>query len=53
MGVLDRLILRDEQWERISRHIIGDERTRGSSGAAITACSWKQCFGLCVAGALA
>ncbi|MBX5198498.1 IS5 family transposase [Rhizobium sp. NZLR10] len=32
MGVLDRLILRDEQWERISRHIIGDERTRGSSG---------------------
>ncbi|MCJ9696039.1 IS5/IS1182 family transposase [Rhizobium anhuiense] len=32
MGVLDRLILRDEQWERISHHIIGDERTRGSSG---------------------
>ncbi|WP_245443530.1 IS5 family transposase, partial [Rhizobium phaseoli] len=29
---LDRLILRDEQWERISHHIIGDERTRGSSG---------------------
>lgn len=32
MGVLDRLILGDEQWERMSRHIIGDERTRGSSG---------------------
>ncbi|KFC68933.1 Transposase [Bosea sp. LC85] len=32
MGVLDRLILRDDQWERISPHIIGDERTRGSSG---------------------
>ncbi len=32
MGVLDRLILSDLQWERISRHIIGDARTRGSSG---------------------
>src|SRR6476469_4718501 len=32
MGVLDRLILRDEQWGRISPHIIGDDRTRGSSG---------------------
>ncbi|ARM91465.1 IS5 family insertion sequence transposase protein (plasmid) [Rhizobium sp. CIAT894] len=32
MGVLDRLILRDDQWERMSRHIIGDDRTRGSSG---------------------
>lgn len=32
MGVLDRLILRDDQWERIAPHIIGDERTRGSSG---------------------
>ena len=31
MGVFDRLILRDEQWERISPHIIGDARTRGSS----------------------
>jgi transposase len=29
---LDRLILRDDQWARISPHIIGDERTRGSSG---------------------
>ena len=32
MGVLDRLVLSDGRWERISRHIIGDERTRGSSG---------------------
>ena len=32
MGVLDRLILDDGQWERIARHIIGDERTRGSTG---------------------
>ena len=32
MGVPDRLILRDDQWERMSRHIIGDERTRGTSG---------------------
>ena len=29
MGVLDRLILRDDQWERMSMHIIGDQRTRG------------------------
>ena len=27
-----RLVLSDDQWERISPHIIGDERTRGSSG---------------------
>jgi transposase len=32
MGALDRLILRDDQWARMSRHIIGDGRTRGSSG---------------------
>jgi transposase len=32
MGALDRLILRDDQWERLSRHIIGTEQTRGSSG---------------------
>ena len=32
MGVLDRLVLKDEQWARISPQIIGDERTRGSSG---------------------
>ena len=33
MGVLDRLILNDEQRARISAHIIGDGRTRGSSRA--------------------
>jgi hypothetical protein len=49
MDVLDRLILRDERWERISQPIIGDEHP-GSSGAVATACLWKQCFGLCVAG---
>lgn len=32
MGVLDRLILRGDQWARMSAHIIDDERTRGSSG---------------------
>ncbi len=32
MGVLDRLILRDDQWGRLSRHIVGDDRTGGSSG---------------------
>ncbi len=32
MGILDRLILKDGQWDRMSRHIIGDSRTRGSSG---------------------
>ena len=32
MGVLDRLVLSEDQWKRISAHIIGDERTRGSSG---------------------
>jgi putative transposase len=32
MAVLDRLILSDAQWERIAAHIIGDARTRGSSG---------------------
>ena len=32
MGVMDRLILCDQQWERIAAHIIGNERTRGSSG---------------------
>lgn len=32
MGVKKRLILRDDQWERIAPHIIGDERSRGSSG---------------------
>jgi putative transposase len=32
MGVMDRLILCDQQWERIAAHIIGNGRTRGSSG---------------------
>lgn len=32
MGVLDRLILSDVQRERMAGHVIGDERTRGSSG---------------------
>ena len=32
MGALDRLVLSEAQWARISRHIIGDARTRGSSG---------------------
>jgi transposase len=32
MGVLDRLMVSDEQWERMSQHIIGDARTRGSTG---------------------
>ena len=32
MGVLNRLIVSDEQWERMSQHIIGDARTRGSTG---------------------
>ena len=32
MGVMDRLLLSDDQWCRISAHIIGDERSRGSSG---------------------
>jgi transposase len=32
LGALDRLLLRDDQWERIAPHIIGDERSRGSSG---------------------
>lgn len=31
MGALDRLVLSDGQWDRISGHIIGDDRTRGSS----------------------
>jgi transposase len=32
MGVWDRLILSDGQWERISRHIIGGPDSRGSTG---------------------
>lgn len=32
MGVLDRLVLGDVQWGRLSPHIMDDERSRGSSG---------------------
>ena len=32
MGVLDRLVLSDAAWARMAPHIIGDERSRGSSG---------------------
>ena len=32
MGTMDRLILCDQQWDRIAQHIIGNEHTRGSSG---------------------
>ena len=32
MGTLDRLVLSEGQWERLSAPVIGDERTRGSSG---------------------
>lgn len=32
MGTMERLVLSDQQRERIAAHIIGDSRTRGSSG---------------------
>lgn len=32
MGVLDRLVLSDETWGRMAPHIIGDDRSRGTSG---------------------
>ena len=32
MGVLDRLVLRDEQWDRIAGLIIGRPDQRGSTG---------------------
>jgi putative transposase len=32
MALRDRLILKDAQWERILPHIIGDGRSRGTSG---------------------
>ena len=35
-----RLVLSDGQWERIAPHIIGDERTRGSSGRDNPAVLW-------------
>jgi transposase len=32
LGALDRLVLSDAPWARIAPHIIGDERSRGTSG---------------------
>jgi transposase len=32
LGVLARLVLSDAMWARMAPHIIGDERSRGSSG---------------------
>jgi transposase len=32
LGVLDRLVLSDEMWGRMAPHVIGDARTRGTSG---------------------
>ena len=32
MALRDRLILKDVQWERLLPHIIGDARSRGTSG---------------------
>lgn len=32
MGASDRLVLDNDAWSRISPHIIGDERSRGTSG---------------------
>lgn len=32
MALRDRLILNDSQWARMAPHIIGDERSRGTSG---------------------
>jgi putative transposase len=32
MRVQDRLILRDDQWDQMSAHVIGDEPTRAASG---------------------
>ena len=32
MALRDRLILKDAQWARMAPHIIGDERSRGTSG---------------------
>lgn len=32
VGVSDRLVLDDDDWSRIAPHIIGDERSRGTSG---------------------
>jgi putative transposase len=32
LGVLDRLVLSDSAWARMALHIIGDRRSRGTSG---------------------
>ena len=32
MSILDRLVLDDAHWLRMTAHIIGDERSRGTSG---------------------
>jgi len=32
LGVLDRPVLDDAMWSRMAPHIIGDERSRGSTG---------------------
>jgi putative transposase len=32
LGVLERLVLSDAAWKRMAPHIIGDERSRGTSG---------------------
>jgi transposase len=32
LGVLDRLVLNDAMWARMAPHLIGDERSRGTSG---------------------
>jgi transposase len=32
MGLWNRLVLKGGQWDRLAPHIIGDERSRGSSG---------------------
>jgi transposase len=32
MGVMERLVLSDGQWDRMAARIIGDERSRGTSG---------------------
>jgi putative transposase len=40
LGVLDRLVLEDEQWDRISGLVIGCPDQRGSTAATI-ACLWR------------
>ncbi|MGY2997396.1 putative transposase [Mesorhizobium sp. URHB0026] len=55
MGVLDRLILRDDHWERMSAHVGAYHRAtsgREVRQAATTGWSWKQCFGSFARGAI-